>query len=107
MDDCNGWSGAYPGDAVADAFRAFVAGGGHASFTDIALKDMEVLFPGHVSLFRARIGKQQKTALRENAGKFAYGLPVIRHMFDDMRAQNDVIGPVRTIDRLEYALTRP
>ena len=51
VDDCNGWSGAYPGDAVADAFRAFVAGGGHASFTDIALKDMEVLFPGHVSLF--------------------------------------------------------
>jgi len=56
VDDCDGWNGVYPGDAVADAFRAFVGAGGHVIFTDIALKDMEVLFPGHVSLFNARKG---------------------------------------------------
>lgn len=61
VDDCNGWNGVYPGDAVADAFRIFVAGGGHAIFTDIALLDMEVLFPGHVSLFTSRRGTYTAT----------------------------------------------
>ncbi len=61
VDDCNGWSGRYPGDAIADAFRIFVAGGGHAIFTDIALKDMEVLFPGHLSLFTSHRGTYNAT----------------------------------------------
>ena len=61
VDDCNGWNGVYPGDAVAAAFRAFVAGGGHAAFTDIALKDMEVLFPGHVSLYLTQRGTYNVT----------------------------------------------
>jgi len=56
VDDCPGWNGAYPGDAVAAAFRIFVGAGGHAVFTDIAVKDMEVLFPGHVTLFGAQRG---------------------------------------------------
>ena len=51
IDDCNGWNGVYPGTAVVDAFRIFVSNGGHAAFTDIALRDMEVIFPGHVTLF--------------------------------------------------------
>lgn len=56
VDDCSGWNGVYPGDAIANAFRTFVAAGGHAAFTDIALKDMEVFFPGHVALFTSHRG---------------------------------------------------
>ncbi len=51
VDDCNGWSGADPGPAVDGAFDAYVRGGGHVVFTDIALKDMATFFPGHVGLF--------------------------------------------------------
>lgn len=51
VDDCDGWAGAVPAGPVVDAFRAFVDAGGHVIFTDIALKDMGALFPGHVGLY--------------------------------------------------------
>ncbi len=49
--DCEGWAGAYPGAAIVRTFQEFVTAGGHAIFTDIALRDMEGFFPGHVGLY--------------------------------------------------------
>jgi outer membrane protein assembly factor BamB len=49
VDDCPGWYGDVPAE-VADSFEAFVNRGGEIIFTDIALDDLAVTFPGFVSV---------------------------------------------------------
>lgn len=47
--DCPGWGGTPPTE-VANAIEAFTANGGEIIFTDIALKDLALIFPGYVSV---------------------------------------------------------
>src|SRR2546425_3967544 len=91
VDDCDGWAGIYPGAAVVDAFRAFVAAGGYTSFTDIALKDMEVFFPGHVSLFVNQRGTYNATVHTFGDGPSQYFGPGTIPVFTQI--DGVVMGP--------------
>jgi hypothetical protein len=49
VDDCPGWYGFMP-LVIVDIMRTIARDGGEIIFTDIALLDMELVFPGHVSV---------------------------------------------------------
>ena len=49
IDDCPGAAGNVPSD-IAQIIREFVAQGGEAIFSDIALLDLDAIFPGYVSV---------------------------------------------------------
>lgn len=52
VDDCNGWDGTDMGEAVVRSFRAFADQGGHVVFTDRALKDLAIIFPDYIAIYR-------------------------------------------------------
>ncbi|UCF07268.1 MAG: lamin tail domain-containing protein [Thermoplasmata archaeon] len=47
VDDCPGWQGSVPSE-VADNLQQIANSGGEIIFTDIALSDMDAVFPGHI-----------------------------------------------------------
>ena len=52
--DCNGWAGESDVVTVADAFQQYVAGGGNLLYNDIALLDLQNIFPGFIPVNAVR-----------------------------------------------------